>query len=312
MAFDGQPQGNGYQNNPGQVGYDQAGQGQRGYQQQPLYRQEQYQQTGYGQTGYQASRPQAPYMQAAYGPAGSQATGYTGGAVNTDASYTRDHAERISMARAYGEMAVGLVVTAAVAYLSAASGLLLRFLMATGRLGWIGIMIVQVVFAVSLSAKVMTMKPSTARVMFYLYAALMGFTLSTIFMTYSVPGIFLALLISAGFFFVLSMLSLTTRKNMLGLGSIFMVALLALIAVEVVLLFVAPSNTTLMLVAALSIVLFAGLTIYDAQQTRAIFEAYAGQGTEVIERVSILCALNLYLDFVNLFVYILQLVGQRD
>ena len=66
------------------------------------------------------------------------------------------------------------------------------------------------------------------------------------------------------------------------------------------------------MVSAIGIILFAGLTMYDAQQTRVIFAAYHSQGPEAIKRVSILCALNLYLDFVNLFLYILNLVGDRN
>ena len=77
--------------------------------------------------------------------------------------------------------------------------------------------------------------------------------------------------------------------------------------------FVAPTNTTLKVVAAIGIVLFAAMTIYDAQFTKRVFAQYASQGPEMIKRVSILCALNLYLDFVNMFLYVLQLLGlSRD
>lgn len=60
------------------------------------------------------------------------------------------------------------------------------------------------------------------------------------------------------------------------------------------------------------LILFAGMTIYDAQQTRALFQAYEAQGPEMIRKVSVICALNLYLDFVNMFLYILRLLGSRD
>ena len=62
----------------------------------------------------------------------------------------------------------------------------------------------------------------------------------------------------------------------------------------------------------LRLILFAGMTLYDAQQTRALFSAYEAQGPEMIKKISIICALNLYLDFVNMFLYILQLFGSRD
>ena len=260
-------------------------------------------------------RPQAPYSQYAQQPMPTMQGGepYSmGSPIDANAAYSFEKAERVSMSRAYAEMAVGLLVTALTAYLTARTGLLLAFMQATGTLGWIGMAVVQVAFAMILSARIMRMRTSTARVMFYLYAALMGFTLSTIFITYSLPSIMLTLVISAGFFFVLSMLGLTTRRNMLGMGSIFMAGLLMLILVQLVMLFVDPSNTALRVVSAIGIILFAGLTMYDAQQTRVIFATYRSQGPEAIKRVSILCALNLYLDFVNLFLYILNLVGDRN
>ena len=74
----------------------------------------------------------------------------------------------------------------------------------------------------------------------------------------------------------------------------------------------APGNTTLMIVSAIGLLLFAGMTVYDAQATRAMLEQYSAQGPEMVKKVSILCALNLYLDFVNMFMYILQLLGNRD
>lgn len=258
---------------------------------------------GYPQQPYNTNEPfQQPYVVNNDGTA----------AIPTQTTYAYEHAERVSMTRAYGEMALGLIVTALVAYVTFTSGLLERFILATGSIGWIGLCVAQVVFALALSTRVMKMKTSTGRFMFYAYAALMGFTLSSLFASYSISVLLVALLTCAGFFFTLTMLGLTTKKNLLGWGSIFFAALLALVIVQVVLLFVAPSNTTMKVIAALGIALFAGLTMYDAQQTRALFANYQSQGTEVIERISILCALNLYLDFVNMFLYIVQLFGSRD
>ncbi|BDR53183.1 membrane protein [Bombiscardovia nodaiensis] len=283
MTFGRQPQNNGYQQPYAQQGN------------QPLY---------------QGQDPYAPNGQ----PYANQYVRQSDGtaAIRTQPAYSYEHAEHISMTRAYGEMALGLLVTAAVAYLTFASGLLFTFVQATGTLGWVGLCVAQVAFAMVLSVRVMQMKTSTGRVLFYAYAALMGLTLSSLFATYSMTTLFVTLLTCAGFFFALTMLGLTTRKNMLGWGSVLFAGLLALIVVQIVLMFLAPSNTAMKIIAALGIALFAGLTMHDAQQTRAIFAAYENQGAEVVERVSILCALNLYLDFVNLFLYILQIFGSRN
>ena len=84
------------------------------------------------------------------------------------------------------------------------------------------------------------------------------------------------------------------------------------IVAEVLLMIFAPGQTMLMVISAIGLVLFAGMTVYDAQATRALFAQYAGQGEDMVKKVSIICALNLYLDFINMFLYILQLFGDRD
>ena len=255
-------------------------------------------------TTYQTqSNYQAPYAQ----------TPYAGAATfDTTPAYSYEQARsarRTSVAKAYGEMTIGLIVTAVVAYLSAATGLFYRFLMATGMFGMIGVLLVQVGLAIFLSARVMRMRPATARISFYVYAALMGFTLSTVLGVYAPGTVVTTLAVCAVFFLCLTMLALTTKIDMTRFAPIFMVGLIVLIVVELVLMFLAPSNTMLMIVSGIGVVLFAGMTMFDAQQTRQIFAAYETQGPEMVQRVSILCALNLYLDFVNMFLYLLRLIG---
>ena len=224
-----------------------------------------------------------------------------------------ERAEHVSMTRAYGEMTIALVLTGLVAIVTNMTGLYESFFKAAGVIGvWLP-MIVEVGIAIYLGMRVMNMKASTARVWFYVYAALMGFSLSVIFSAYSIATIGYAFLISAVFYFALTMFGLTTKANMLKAGPVLVIGLIVLIVTQVVLMFVAPTNTTLKVVAAIGIVLFAAMTIYDAQFTKRVFAQYASQGPEMIKRVSILCALNLYLDFVNMFLYVMQLLGlSRD
>ena len=139
----------------------------------------------------------------------------------------------------------------------------------------------------------------------------MGFTLSSIFMVYSLGSIVTALGITAAFFFALTMFGMTTKINMLKAGPILMIGLIVLIISQLVLMFLHVDGMT-QIVCALGLILFAGMTIYDAQSTRALLSQYEAQGPEMVKRVSILCALNLYLDFINMFLYILQLLGNRD
>ena len=148
--------------------------------------------------------------------------------------------------------------------------------------------------------------------MFYAYAALMGFTLSSIFAVYSLGNIGICLALCAGFFFALTMIGLTTKVNMLKAGPILIVGLIVLIVAELLISMFFPGDAMLQIVSAIGLLLFAGMTVYDAQSTRAIFNQYQSQGPEMIKKVSVLCALNLYLDFVNMFLYLLQLFGDRE
>ena len=259
MTFGQQPQNNG-QYNPQYNTPDYNAAQQSGYGQQ-------YAQSGYGQNYY--AQPQgAPTYQ--YVPQGTGA-GAGAATINTTMTYNYEEARRVSVTKVYGEMTIGILVTAVVAVLGQITGAYYSFLMATGMVGLIGLCVVQIALAVVLGMRVTKMKSATARVMFYVYAALMGFTLSSIFMVYDLGSIGVALGVTAAFFFALTKI-----------------------------------------VCAIGLILFAGMTIYDAQSTRALLTEYEAQGPEMVKKISILCALNLYLDFVNMFLYILQLLGNRD
>lgn len=297
MTFGQQPQNNG-QYNPQYNTPDYNAAQQSGYGQQ-------YAQSGYGQNYY--AQPQgAPTYQ--YVP---QGTGAGAATINTTMTYNYEEARRVSVTKVYGEMTIGILVTAVVAVLGQITGAYYSFLMATGMVGLIGLCVVQIALAVVLGMRVTKMKSATARVTFYVYAALMGFTLSSIFMVYDLGSIGVALGVTAAFFFALTMFGMTTKFNMLKAGPILMIGLIVLIISQIVLAFVQVDGMT-KIVCAIGLILFAGMTIYDAQSTRALLTEYEAQGPEMVKKISILCALNLYLDFVNMFLYILQLLGNRD
>ena len=300
MTFGQQPQNNG-QYNPQYNTPDYNAAQQSGYGQQ-------YAQSGYGQNYY--AQPQgAPTYQ--YAPQDAAGAGAGAATINTPMTYNSEEARRVSVTKVYGEMTIGILVTAVVAVLGQITGAYYSFLMATGMVGLIGLCVVQIALAVVLGMRVTKMKSATARVMFYVYAALMGFTLSSIFMVYDLGSIGVALGVTAAFFFALTMFGMTTKFNMLKAGPILMIGLIVLIISQIVLAFVQVDGMT-KIVCAIGLILFAGMTIYDAQSTRALLTEYEAQGPEMVKKISILCALNLYLDFVNMFLYILQLLGNRD
>ncbi|MBR6440318.1 MAG: Bax inhibitor-1/YccA family protein [Aeriscardovia sp.] len=244
-----------------------------------------------------------------FGPNG-QGQNYTNpGFYNGDGYVVREKAMRSLLIRSYGEMCIGLLVTAVAAFISAYTGLLYDFIASTGAVGWIIICIAQIVFAVVLSARMWKLKPATARILFYAYALLMGFTLASIFYVFNFGTIFVALLFSAGFFFCLTMLAMSTKKNLLKLGPVLWAGLVVFVIGEVILFFVHASAAT-MFISAIGLVLFAGLTLYDVQWIKKVLEPRCH--TEVqYKQASIFAALNLYLDFINIFLSLLQLFGGR-
>ena len=309
MTFGQQPQNNG-QYNPQYNTPDYNAAQQSGYGQQ--YAQsgygQNYAQSGYGQNYYAQPQGAPTYQYALQDEAGAGAGAAT---INTTMTYNYEEARRVSVAKVYGEMTIGILVTAVVAVLGQITGAYYSFLMATGMVGLIGLCVVQIALAVVLGMRVTKMKSATARVMFYVYAALMGFTLSSIFMVYDLGSIGVALGVTAAFFFALTMFGMTTKFDMLKAGPILMIGLIVLIVSQIVLAFVQVDGMT-KIVCAIGLILFAGMAIYDAQSTRALLTEYEAQGPEMVKKISILCALNLYLDFVNMFLYILQLLGNRD
>ncbi|WEV66315.1 Bax inhibitor-1/YccA family protein [Bifidobacterium sp. ESL0764] len=310
MAFGNRPEDNNTQQPYGQPNAYGQNYGQQQYSQ---YGQPQGQPYGQGrnmQYGQPYAQPQ--YGQPAYAGAGAGTAAPTM-TMNGQTAYSFERARHVSTTKAYGEMTLGLLLTAVVAVFTQMTGALEGFLIATGMIGWIGLAVVQVAIAVVLGWRIDRMSVGAARAMFYLYAALTGFTLATIFYTYSLPSIGMALGLCVAFFFVLTMLSLTTKKDMLKAGPILFVALLVLLVGEVIMMFFAPSQTTLMITGAIGLIVFAGLTMYDAQQTRAMFDVAEQRGdTVMLNRISIICALNLYLDFINMFLYLLQIFGDSD
>ena len=256
----------------------------------------------------QPIQPQANYQYTQYTQGGAAGVGAS---MSAERQQEYAKAYHSSVTRSYGEMTIGLLVTAAVAIVTQMTGLYIAFIAKTGIIGVFAPLVIEIVLAIALGARITKMKTSTARVMFYVYAALMGFTLSSIFMVYDLGSIGVALGVTAAFFFALTMFGMTTKFNMLKAGPILMIGLIVLIISQIVLAFVQVDGMT-KIVCAIGLILFAGMTIYDAQSTRALLTEYEAQGPEMVKKISILCALNLYLDFVNMFLYILQLLGNRD
>jgi hypothetical protein len=154
------------------------------------------------------------------------------------------------------------------------------------------------------------MRPQTALVTFWVYAALVGVSLGAIFMVYTHTSVVRVFFITAASFGALSLWGYTTQRDLTGVGSFLIMGLFGVIIASVVNMFLG-SSTLQWMISIVGVLVFAGLTAWDTQRLKNDYVAGAMQG-EVLERSAIMGALALYLDFLNLFVLLLQLLGQRE
>lgn len=211
----------------------------------------------------------------------------------------------------YAHMSLGVLTTAVIAIVMAFTDLTRVLFLCMGHLGIFALVAVQIILSVWLCLGVNKMQASTAKIIFYSYSALTGVTLSILFYIYSIKSIGIAFLMAAAFFVALTMFAFTTKLNMLRFGNILLVALLVLIVTQFILGLIAADNTALRIISAIAILIFAGFTAHDAQLTRQVAEQNHND-PQLTQKYAIICALNLYVDFINLFVYILRLIGEND
>ena len=166
------------------------------------------------------------------------------------------------------------------------------------------------VFAISFGIN--RLKPATAQMLFWAFSALMGVSMSSIFLVYTHTSIVRVFFITAASFGALSLYGYTTRRDLTGMGSFLFMGLIGVIIASLVNLFVASSMLQF-IVSIVGVLVFAGLTAWDTQRLKNDYiYGYASQGGEMADRAAIVGALSLYLNFVNLFTLLLQLLGQRD
>jgi FtsH-binding integral membrane protein len=216
-----------------------------------------------------------------------------------------DIALREFMLRVFNTMAGGLALTGLVAYAAAASGLYAAI--AGTPLLWV-VVLAPVVLALLLGFGVERMSPGAARLAFWGYAALMGLSLAGIFLVYTGASIARVFFISAGAFAATAAWGHTTRTDLSRFGSFLFMGLVGIVLASVVNIVLA-SSAVQFAVSVIGVLVFTGLTAYDTQRLKAM-HANTWDG-DARGRVAILGALMLYLDFVNLFVSLLQLFGAR-
>jgi FtsH-binding integral membrane protein len=210
----------------------------------------------------------------------------------------------------YNWMAIGLGLTGFVAFYVANSETLLRIIFAN-RMVFFGLIIAELAMVFYLSARIAKIQASTATGLFVAYAALNGATLSVVFLAYTRASIASTFFVCAATFAVASFYGWTTKKDLTSWGSFLFMGLIGIIIASVVNLFL-KSSAVAMIVSYIGVLLFTGLTVYDTQYIKKMaLSQPADVGASAIRKGAIIGALKLYLDFINLFLMLLRIMGDR-
>ncbi|PIE11455.1 MAG: hypothetical protein CSA72_04895 [Rhodobacterales bacterium] len=228
-----------------------------------------------------------------------------------------DQGLRAHMNKVYGLMSVAMVITGAAAW--AISGLAVQDgqVTALGQaiygspLKWL-IMFAPLIMVFAFGALINRLSAAGAQVFFYAFAAMMGLSISSIFLVYTGMSIVQTFLITAVAFAGLSLWGYTTKKDISGWGSFLIMGVIGLIVASIVNIFL-QSEAVMFAVSVIGVLIFAGLTAYDTQKIKTDYVQHAmHMDSEWLGKSAIMGALNLYLDFINMFMFLLQLLGNRD
>ncbi|SEJ58478.1 hypothetical protein SAMN05444007_105301 [Cribrihabitans marinus] len=240
-----------------------------------------------------------------------------------------DEGLRAHMNKVYGTMSVGMLITFAAAW--AVSGLAVttdpsaavaqlsadKYLTQFGYtlygspLKWL-VMFAPLIFVFGFSAAINRMSAATAQTVFYAFSAVMGLSISSIFLVFTGQSIVQVFLITAISFAGLSLYGYTTKKDLSGLGTFLIMGVIGLIVAMIVNIFLA-SSAMAFAISVIGVLIFAGLTAYDTQKIKTTYIQHAAHGDqEWLGKAAIMGALSLYLDFINMFMFLLQLFGSRE
>ena len=227
-----------------------------------------------------------------------------GGDVAGRATY--DEGLRSYMLSIYNYMASGVLLTGIVAMLTAYSGLTMAFI--GTPLQWV-IALAPLGFILAMSFGLHKMSETTLQIVFWAFATVMGVSMSTIFLVFNMPSIAVTFFATAGAFAGLSLYGYTTKKDLSGFGTFLIMGVIGLLIASVVNIFL-QSEAMAFVISAIGVLVFAGLTAYYTQRLKNDYQYL--RGTEFMGKAVILGATSLYLDFVNMFMFLLNFLGSRE
>lgn len=213
---------------------------------------------------------------------------------------------RQHMLSVYNYMGLGLAITGIVAMLVASSPALYVPIFTT-PLKWV-VMLAPLGFVFFLSARISSMSVSAAQIAFWSFAAVMGVSLASIFLVFTGESIARVFFITAGTFGAMSLYGYTTKRDLTQFGSFLMMGLIGVIIASLVNIFIG-SSALQFAVSVIGVIVFVGLTAWDTQRIKEMY--YELDASDVAAKKSIMGALSLYLDFINLFILLLQLFGNQ-
>ncbi len=225
--------------------------------------------------------------------------------------YGTDSQENINtlFRKVYQYMALGLILTTVVAYYVASSTDVIKYLFSSSTPLFL-IAILEVGLVIWLSAGLNKMSASTALILFGVYSVLNGVLCSSVLLVYTQESVYKAFLSTAGMFGAMSIYGLYTKRDLTGLGSFLRMGLIGLLIAIVINLFLGSSRMELY-ISVFGIIIFLGLTVYDTYKIKNIASEMDMSDPEVTGRIAVIGALNLYLDFINIFLYLLRLFGKE-
>ncbi len=221
---------------------------------------------------------------------------------------TLDAGLRKYMLNVFSYMSYGLALTAIVAYFISTSSFAISVLFSSPIIFWI-VALSPLGISIYLVSKIGSMSPEKAKTLFFVYAAMLGLSLSSIFLIYSAASIVHTFFVASSMFLSMVIYGYVTQKDLTNFGSFLMMGLIGLIIASVVNIFVQGSTLSLV-ISAIGVIIFTGLTAYDTQVIKSYYVESDAQSTS--EKKAILGAMRLYLDFINLFLYLLRFLGSRS
>lgn len=214
----------------------------------------------------------------------------------------------VLMRKVFIWMALALVITGVTAYGVATTPSLLIAIVTNKALFW-GLIIAELALVFAVSGAINRLSLATATLLFVLYSVVNGATLSVIFLAYSMPAIIQTFFITAGTFGVMALVGYTTKTDLTSLGKLLFMALIGLVIATVVNMFVGSTGFDYIL-SYVGVLIFVGLTAYDTQKIKQMCMQAPDAG-EHMQKLALLGALSLYLDFINLFLYLLRIFGNN-